>query len=614
MLDLCYNGHKMRHQNKVVLRSKLEELSSNLSEEERRELLAKIKGSLEGSDGEFYVAVELEEAERKQLITQEIGRLSLWKRFLLWLMRLLTGREKDQAFISLRLGEIKRSIQRRTPGLSGFETRDLTVKFIRYVYDLYFETYPLKEFFHYYANEAGFKEELVYELIAERYEKAKNALADFLDIVELETIFAETSSQQEIQKMLSKRFEEYIKNLPSSLLERIEMDLAPVVAMKNVVLYNFKELFQPFDYYLPPELDKKYPVFRAVPALVVIDHLERLYYAIYTALKAQEKQAPFNPHLLMVYVLHKQGFDRGKNAKEIERHRNEIDQEVAFLKSRFEALTSQILQFYETVPLLELIRYFRRDPFYRLRFYIPPLPLRQIYAQYLRKKIDAELNQRLNEIKDRVIERKVQQLFKETPMLPLNYYNDKASDIFYKIGLPYFSHIRSLTLLYNYINKIYREFIQQVVELVSPYFFANNKRNQNKLLQFASALEEVEDKIIWFDRSLSPEEDDGKTLSRLKYNIATDLTHQKLYKSFLVEKERDAHNMVEKGIECFTGYKELFDELLNTPTENIQNVLKTIVVWNNKQYTIKQLLALVSLSLGEFLSLLLQVQELEKGR
>lgn len=595
-------------------KSKLEELSSNLSEEERKDLLEKINKSMEESDGEYYVHVELAENDRKELINKEIAKLTLWKRFLLWIRRLLSGRDRDQIFLSMKIADIKRSIQRTTPGLSGFETRELSVKFIKYVFDLYSETFPVRDFYQYYITESLFREQLAYSLVADRYEKAKNGLADFIDVVELETVFAETNSQASIQNILGKRFEEYIKALPGDLFQKIERELAPLLSMKNVALFNFKELFQNFDYYLPPTLDKKYPVFRSCPALIVIDHLERLYYSLYCALKSAESATAISNEALSVYVLQKLGLDAFKHRREIEKRKAEIQGEIAILKGRFETLGAEILRFSQSVPLLELIRYFRRDPFYRFKFYIPPLPLKQIYSQFLRKNLSKELDAKINEIKDRVIDRKIRELFQDFTMTPFQYYTDNAADYFLRIGLPCFSRVKSLSLLYNYIRKIYRQFIQEVVQLVGAFFFTNNKRNQNRLLQFASSIEELEDKITWFDRALSPDEDDGKTILRLKYNIATDLTHQKLYKTFLLEKDRDAQNLLEKGIEFFSGFKGIFDEISGAPTENLQSVMKTLVSYKNRQYTMRQVIDLLSTSVGDFIRLLSQVMEMEKGR
>src|SRR3972149_9377911 len=113
-----------RKDNAVLVKSKLEELSSNLTEEERKELLNKINKSMEGSDGEYYVHVELEEDEKKLLIQNEIAKLSLGKKFVLWFLRLISGKDRDQVFLSIKVAEIKRSIRRTTPGLTGFETRE----------------------------------------------------------------------------------------------------------------------------------------------------------------------------------------------------------------------------------------------------------------------------------------------------------------------------------------------------------------------------------------------------------------------------------------------------------------------------------------------------------
>ena len=598
----------------MAAKSTFEELSSNLTDIERRDMLAKINKSMEGSDGEYYIHVEMEEDDRKRIIHEEIAKLSLWRRFLLWLIKTLTGRERDQVYISMKISAIKRAVKRTSPGLTGFETRELTVKFVKYVYDLYAALFPVKEFYQYYVNEPVFKEQLVFTLLSLHHDQAKNRLDDFINNVELEDVFARENGQQGVQSLLAKRFDEYIKSLPGTIFQKIEADIMPLVAMKNVALFNYKELFQYFDYYLPPSLDKKYPVFRNAPALIVIDHLERLHYSLFYANKNIGDSSALSEAAVAVYVQRRLGLDPLGRSQEREARRDEIGREAQSLIQYLKALIDQIGVFNAQVPLLDIIRYFRRDPYYKFKFYIPQLPLRQIYSQALRKKLKGEVDTRISQIKDRVIDRKIKELFRDLNMSPLPNYNDNASEFYLRLGLPWYSRVKSLTLFYNYVKKIYREFIQEVVQLVSTYFFAGNKRGQTRLQQLASTIEEVEDKILLFDRSLSPEEDDGKTLMRLKYNISTDLTHQKLHKAFLIDKDRDAQALLEKGLEQFAGFKTLFEEIVSTTAEGAQAALKTLASFRNKQYTMGQLVQLLAGSLGDFLKLMNQVMEMEKGR
>jgi hypothetical protein len=598
----------------MAVKSKFEELSSGLTEIERKELLEKINKSMEGSDGEYYIHVDLEEDEKKRLIHEEIGKLSVWKKFLLWVFKTLTGRDRDQVYLTMKIADIKRSVKRTNPGLTGFETRELTVKFIKCVYDLYAVLWPVVEFYHYYVNEPAFKEQIVFGLLTATHEQAKNKLEDFIELEELEEVFAQANGQQGIQNMLSKRFDEYMKSLPGSVFQKLDTEILPIIALKNVALFNYKDLFQYFDYYLPPVIEKKYPVFRGAPAMIVIDHLERLYYSIYYALKNTEHSTAINEQVLSIYVSRKLGIDVGADGKEMERRREEINRETQVLAQNLQALIAEVMKFYSQVPLLDIIKYFRRDPYFRFKFFIPALPLRQIYSQSLRKRLKGEVDAKINEIKDRVIDRKIKELFRDLSLTPFLNLSENSAEYFLRLSLPFFSRIKSLMLLSNYIKKVYREFIQEVVQLVSAYFFTSNKRNQNRLLQYASSIEELDDKIAHYDRSLSPDEDDGKTLMRLRYNISTDLTHQKLYRSFLADKDRDAQTILEKAVEQFSGFKNLFDEILSGSTEGTQSTLKTIVSYKNRQYTLGQLLQLLAVNVGDFLRLLSQVMEMEKGR
>ena len=206
------------------------------------------------------------------------------------------------------------------------------------------------------------------------------------------------------------------------------------------------------------------------------------------------------------------------------------------------------------------------------------------------------------------------ELFGDANITPLRYYTEEREEIFTKLGLAYFSKIKSLTLLYNYIKKVYKVIIQDILQVINDYFFSHNKRNQHKLLNFASTFEELEDKIVHFDKALSPEEEDGKALMRLRYNIASDLTHQKIYRNLVSEKDKDANALVEKGVECLTGINEIFNDILHNPIDSVKLTLKTLQTYKTKNYTIEQLLLTVINSITDFLTVLNQVVEIEKGK
>jgi len=598
----------------VSKKSTLRELSSNLTEKERKELLEKIYNSQKNEEQEYIVPIELEEDERRRIIHSEIRQLKWWKKFILWLQTLLSGKDKEKLFLSMKITELKKTIRCINPGLTGFETRDLTIKFAQHIYDIYCTAFPLIHFYYNFTGKPDFKDKLIIRLIDESNPHAKKNIKDFFNIDEMEEIYA-ASGREKLEKILYKRVDDYLKAIPVKIFNKVEAEIKPIFSLKNIVLFHYREIFNFFSYLLPSEmLDKKYPFFKSAPALIIIDHLERLYYALFFALSNLESGFVISDELLWCAVLLQNNLGIDVHIEEDNNLYSRLEQEKSLLQNHFLALISEVTKFNAVVPLLDLIKYFRKDPYYRLKFYLPTLPIKTIYFKACKLKLEKQLNDKIMLIKERVINRKIMELFSDKDIIPLRYYTEEREEIFTKLGLAYFSKIKSLTLLYNYIKKVYRVVIQDILQVINDYFFAHNKRNQHKLLNFASTLEELEDKILHFDKALSPEEEDGKALMRLRYNIATDLTHQKLYRNIVSEKDKDASDLVEKGVECLTGINEIFDEILHNPIESVKFTLKTLQTYKTKNYTMEQLLQTVINSVTDFLAVFHQVVEMEKGK
>jgi hypothetical protein len=176
-----------------------------------------------------------------------------------------------------------------------------------------------------------------------------------------------------------------------------------------------------------------------------------------------------------------------------------------------------------------------------------------------------------------------------------------------------FGHTASLKVLYNYLSRVYKPTIQDAVQVTNMHILSGNRIAQARLNQHAAGLEELEARVVLLDRSLSPDEDDGKTLLRLRHRLATDLAQQKLYRTFVSQKDREASELVTQGNEYLLGIKRMFDELLASPVENIKGILKTLHYYKGKNVTLAALLRGTSDLIAEFLELMSQLLALEKG-
>lgn len=612
----------------MIEKTKLEEISSELPERERRELLAKITRSMERDEEESVQRVELKQEEREKIVSEEMAQLSLWERFLLWLKSLFSGRSKRDLFIDGRLAQLKRSIKQKSPGISGFETRSLTPKLARMLFDLYSAAYPLRGLLQAFNRDAEFRQASLLHLFEAKHPQAKGGLAELASAADMEAAFI-AGGEEEVRRLVLRRFTDFMKRIPERLFPQLEQGLAPLLHFRGLVLFPYSLIFRHFNYYPGEQLDEPYPYFNHCSAMLVIDLLDRLYGALGLALRLGSEWF-CHEELLLLYCRRRSGgadlaepsaaqseisgsqgepAQPGSIAAELD---GELKKEAAELNQALIALQEAAVQFDRRVPLLDLLRYFRRDPYLRLSYALPRLQLKPLYASMLREKLLAELAERIAAVKANVVQRRIRDIFKTEHLQELFYYTDRPGFDLRRLSLPYFSHARSLMVLYNYLTKLYRSHLQEAVQAAIAYVFAGNRIAQTRLMQNAGGLEQLEAKIVLLDRSLSPEEEDGKALAAMR-GKAADLAQQKAYRGFIAQKDKEADELIHQGIEYLQGIKRSFDEVLASNGESVKAVLRTLHFYRGRNATLASILKGASEQIGEFLGLLDQLELLEKG-
>ena len=593
----------------MLEKTKLEEISSELPEPERRELLARITRSMGREGRPEYSRIELKQEERERLLAEEMQNLSLWDRFVLWLRGVFSGKSKRDVFVGLKIKQLKRGIRHKSSGLTGFETRDLMSKFARQLFDLYHAAFPLRGLFQAFHTDSEFRSRAVTHLFDNKLPEAKRTLEDFLPTEEMEKIFHDTGSEEDVEKRLMRNFNEYGKRIPDKLVRQLEEGIKPLIYLKNLVLFPYTNTFRHFNYQpTPGVLEDKYPFFTNAPVMLMLDQLERLWHALNLAANLGAEWF-FHEELQAFYI--EELLASEEEAAEVV----DLDQEeeVTEHTTALGELVDRAGDFLKKVPLLDLLRYFRKDPYYKLVFAVPRFQAKPLYISGLRERILAQLEQRIVVVKKRVIEKKIEEIFKTAQLFEMFYYVENPSFDYTRLELPYFSYTKSLKILYNYLSKIYKGYIQETLQITNSYIVSGNRIIQTRLNQYAAGLEELEAKLVLFDRSLAPDEDDGKTLLRLRHRLETDLAQQKLYRNFVVQKDKEARELLDQGIEYLIGIKRVYDDLLSSPMESIKSALKTLHYFKGKNQTLSGLLRVVSDLVVDFQELLSQLIALEKG-
>jgi hypothetical protein len=591
----------------MLEKTRLEELSIALPDKERKELLERISRRMEREEGEEAVPIELREDEREKIIEYELRRAGWWVQFIVWLRTLLSGRRAREVFIDVRLRRLRASIRAASPGLSGFDTRDLSPKFARKVYDLYLRLQPLLEPYRALSSDKVVRAASYAYLVENRYEKARKTVEEFVTGNEMEEIFADTGQTDDIRRRLTTRLGEYVRAVPESFIAALEERCRMHLAIGRMVAFPFTAFFRYFNHVLPEPAEPRYPSFEHAPAMLVLDLLEKLYVPVALVRRAAA-DPEWAPEPLAYWLLAKSGATPAD-----EPGLARVEPDLARLRVQIAELAAEAESCEAVLPLLDIIRYFRRDPWYQLVFNPPRLYLKSLYTSALKERIGAQLEQRLGTIRERVINRKIQELLKISKPAELQYYRENPGFDHRALGLPTFTHVRSLTFTANYLLAQYKGPILEAVNLLTSTVLANNRITQSRITQHTSMLEDLEARIVLFDRSLAPDEDDGKQLARFRFTIATDILVQKSYRAFLVQKDREARDLIEKAVDALGGVKRVLDEIRTSAFENIRSLLKTLHSWRGRNQTLSQILNARSEGIAAFLKLLDQLMELEKG-
>jgi hypothetical protein len=588
-------------------KNRLEELSKELPEKERKELLERIGKKMEREEGEEAVPVELQDDERRKIVEAEMKQAGPWVRFRLWLRTFFSGKDRAEVFMDIRLGLLKAHIRSVSPGITGFESRDLSVKFARKLYDVYLAVQPVAGIYNSLAADKALRGAAYAWYVERKVEKPKTTLDDFVGTEEMEEIFARTGQTEDITKKLSLRLNDYVRTIPETFMIQLEEQTRLHLALGRLASFPFASFFRYFSCVLGDVVDKRYPSFENAPVMLTLDLMEKLHVTFgHFHRGAPEYLYAEEP---VSYYLHlRAGLKPGAAGAE-----ERVSAELGQLRADVLALAKTVDSFEAEVPLLDLLRYFRRDPWYQLMFNPLRLYLKSLYFSTLKARMGVELEERLGGIKERVIDRKVQDLLKGQRMTEFSWYRENPDFDFRKLGLPYFSRIRSLTFVYNYLQVQFKGAMQEAAQLVSGTALANNRILQSRLALNISGLEDLEARIVLFDRSLSPDEEEGKQLGRYRFSAATDLLLQKTYRGFVAQKDREAQDLLEKSREFLAGVRKIFDDLRTSTFENTRSLLKTIHLYRGRNQTLGQVLNARSEAIGAFLTLLDQLVEIEKG-
>ena len=535
--------------------SRFPELVQALPDKERTDLYRRIMKSLslDSDRAPRIYPADVQRTQRAELIRRDMSRMPFGMRFRVWLRRLFTGKEREDCFLDVRLGLLRRKLRSTGLHVTGTHSDGIDPHIAERVFALYRAAYPVIPLFAHLWEKKESLRLIIHRLLEKKIPDARHSPEDLLPQSDMEDIFIRTQSKEDIRRELLSRLDEYLKSIPDEVYAQIETGIIPLYYMRDIGLFNYQRFFEQFGYrpgLAPP--DEK-PNMRRAPVQATLPYLEELYYAIYSALKVPRK-----------FVVHSELLedfaDRNKETTE----RTSPDQErkavVAHLEEHLRELHDEALRFNHRTPLVELIRFHRNDPYYRVMAYAAKLNLREFYNNSMRIEILSRLDERFPEIRQGVIDRLVGEIF-SGDLRHFDFLPESIPSTLRSQGLPPIKHVAALNVLHQYAKHPFKRDLQEFLRVIGRMMPARQKEIANAIAAHSSGLQDVEEKTESLDQGFSPDADSGKIFHRVRYAAESDPVQHRSYRNLVTQTDREIGTLIDEGLAHIEGIRSALQEL-----------------------------------------------------
>jgi hypothetical protein len=546
-------------------RSVFFDLSRMLSDSERNELLYAINKSLKmesrnSKSGEERNDDASDEAEVKLRLKQELKRIGLFEHFFLWLRKLISGKRYEELMLELKMDQLKKSIRRQAGNITGFETRDLRPAFAEMVWKVYEESFMLQDCFEKLFGKKGLFRDVMITFFQEELSGTIKEPEQIFSFDEMVEIYRREGSDEAVRREGNRALQEELEQVVDiELISRLERRVVPLIAAEKLVRFPFSRFFSAFgligidpkDFF---EATGKTPAFKSATAITSLDLIEQLYRSLFRFIEGCKDEPLEVETAAVVGNVCWQDDDTPRAAGEL------------FLE-QYNRFFQAARNFYDTLPLPDLIRYFRKNPFYRIRIVHERMDLKAFFLTARKIIMREYIEERLVDVREEATERNIKEIFSEGDIERLKNYRTYQSISYDELGIPVFNYQRSLALMLAFCSKNYKRDILESVRILDKGLYALNRVERDRLLMHSNTIDDVESEIEELDKSLSSEEAEGKMFQRLRFTIASDPGQQRLFKSLVQKKDKEAASLVRRGREAVEGLTKLFEDTLKVRNE-----------------------------------------------
>lgn len=547
-------GDRLSRPTGAGLSHRVENLARTLTDDERRALLDRIQKSLSIDDTQRrrIIHSELRQERRMELVRADMESLGFWDRLKLWFRRMVNHRSDYDLFIAFRLEQNRYHAEERAPELFDFQHRIFMPGLGSALEELVRLAQPTTPFFRMlWTNEDALRRIIDY-LLSKRVPDARNSLAHFCAARELQDLFRATESQQHIKQIVLERLGSYIDGIPDSVLEDIETGLQPLYLYRDIVLFDFEGLFTLFQT-STDHVIKGDATYHPVAGNRGIDKIEELYLALHYSSRVSGEPQVYTEMIQYYLAIRKGSLD--ESGVPLDAH----EADVAAMREALLAFSREVVRVRKALPLAEIIRFYRNDPYYRFIAYTPRLRLREFYYANLKMKVLEELDSRFSDIRMGAMGQMIQEIFPRG-LDDFEYFHTEIQSSIKRAGVGTLQVYRPLQVVYTFTRKVYRPGLMEFMRIIGRILPARNRQSRTDLTLYIAGLDDVLERLREFDLSFSPDSEEGKTFYRYRYSKTDrDKTMINAYKGLVAQKDRDARGIIEKFLDQLQGILTAFE-------------------------------------------------------
>lgn len=506
---------------------------------------------MQGDDRRRIIHGEVQKERRVALIAADMNKLTFWEKLRFWLKRVISGGRDQEVFVRFRLDQGRERIRERSDHFVDFDNRVILPGVPEIVRDLARIAAQTRGFFETIWEDTESLRNVLDVLLSRRIPDAKRNLNQFCSTQELQEVFKQTESRNQLKKMVLDRVSEYVDKIPDSVMEEIENGLKGLYLLKDVALFDYESFFVQFQSGFREAIGSGVVEFHQAVAHRVLDNLEELYLALYSVSRIQGDPGLY-PELIDYY------FAKKKNPSIDADSEITKAPETGEMRKKIDELSHQGKEVRKKIPLVDIIRFFRNDPYYRFLAYVPRLKLRDFYYSNLKIKALSELDNRFNDIRMGVLGRMVQEVF-PSGLLQFEYFHPEIQSGIHRTGIGRLEVYRSLQIVHSFIQNVYRGGLHEFMRILGKILPVRTRQTGVDFTLMIAGLEDVEERVREFDLSFSPDSEEGKTFYRYRYTSnERDNAQLTAYRGLVNQKGRDAKTIIEKFSYQIDGIKQAF--------------------------------------------------------